>query len=101
MDTGEQVTNEKEHRTLVRVIHNALQEADTCAGYALDAEAAGKDQLADFFREVQRMHARIAERAEVMLGAEGDEPRSDDVGSSTPAEGDPDPADVSPGQDIA
>lgn len=101
MEAGEQVTNKIEHRTLIRVLDNALQEAEVCAGYAFDAEAAGKDQLADFFREIQRMHARIAERAEAMLGAEGNKPRSDDLAPSTSAEGDPDPADVSPGQDIA
>jgi hypothetical protein len=64
MEAGEQVTKIKdEYRNLVRVLNNALQEADTCAGYAIEAEATGDSRLADFFRVVQKMHASIVERA--------------------------------------
>ncbi len=100
MDSGEQVTKIKdEHRNLMRVLHNALQEADTCAGYVLGAEVAGNENLADFFREVQRTHARVAERAEGMLVVRDDEPRLTNVRSNAiPTEGDP--GDVSSGQDI-
>jgi|SRR5215207_5979736 len=101
MDVGEQVTgNNDEYRNLVRVLHNALQEADTCAGYALEAEAAGNSWLADFFREVQKMHTGIAERAEAMFGARDDEADSDDAQSSVSTERDPDPGDVSPAKTL-
>lgn len=101
MDTSEQVTgNQDEYRNLVRVLHNALQETDTCAGYALEAEASGNNRLADFFREVQKMHASIAERAEEMLGARCDEAGSDEPRSSTLAQSDPDPGDVSPAETL-
>jgi|SRR5215216_3749394 len=100
MDANERTTGPtNEHRNLMRVLHNALQEADTCAGYALDAEAAGNENLASFFREVQRTHAKIAEQAEGMLAVRYDEPRPVDIRSNAiPAEGDP--GDVSSGQDI-
>jgi len=100
MDSSEQVRELKdEHHNRMRVLHNALQETDTCAGYALDAEVAGNDNLADFFREVRRTHARVAKRAEGMLGVRGDEPRLTNVRlNAIPTEGDP--GDVSSGQDI-
>ncbi len=82
------------------MLHNALREAEACAGYALDAGAAGDDWLAGFFREVRTAHEKIAGRAEGMLGS-GDD-RLSVVGipsSRTPAEGDP--GDVSPSQEDA
>jgi hypothetical protein len=96
MEAGEQVRRNKDvYRNLVRVLNNALQEADTCAGYTIEAEAAGESRLADFFREVQKLHASIVERAEDMLGAKEDEAFSDDPQSSIPIQSDPDPGDVS------
>ena len=96
MEAGEQVRRNKgEYRNLVRVLNNALQEADTCAGYAIEAEAAGDSLLADFFREVQKMHASIVEWAKEMLGARDDKAFSDDPQSSIPTQSDPDPGDVS------
>ena len=42
MDAGEQTTGTRdEHYNLVSVLYHALQGADTCNVYALDAEAAG------------------------------------------------------------
>ena len=87
-----------EERNLVSVLRNALREADACAGYA--QEAAGNDRLAGFFREAQKTNAEIAERAREMLDAAGDGQRSAGIRSDVaPAEGDP--ADLSPGQDVA
>ncbi len=91
---------EDERHGLERVLDNALREAEACAGYALDAEAAGDDRLAGFIREVCTTHERIAERAEDMLG--GGDDRLPLVGvpsSKTPAEGGP--GDVSSDQDDA
>ena len=69
MDAGEQTTGTRdEHYNLVSVLYHALQGADTCDQYALDAEAEGKNDLADFFREAQAMNAGIADRAKELLG---------------------------------
>jgi len=101
MEAGEQVTRIKdEYRNLVRVLNNALQEADSCAGYAIEAEAAGDSRLADFFREVQKMHASIVERTEEMLGARDDEACSDDPQFNISTQSDPDPGDVSPAKTL-
>lgn len=91
---------EDERHGLERVLHNALREAEACAGYALDAEAVGDDRLAGFFREVQEAHERSAERAEDMLGS-GDHrlPLVGMPSSKVPAEGDP--GDVAAGQEDA
>jgi hypothetical protein len=52
MDPGEQITGTRdEHYNLISVLYHALQGADTCSGYALDAEAAGDERLVTFFRE--------------------------------------------------
>ena len=61
-----------DERNLAMVLNNALQEADACGGYALEAEAAGNERLADFFRDVQEKYASIAGRAEKMLGDGGE-----------------------------
>ena len=100
MNADEQTTGNKvEHRNLVMVLDSALQGADACAGYAQEAEANGNDRLAVFFREVQMTHARVAERAEGMLGVGYDRARSTDVRpKASLAQGDP--GDVSPGQDV-
>ena len=56
---------------LVSVLYHALQGADTCNVYALDAEAAGDERLAAFFREASVVQAQLAERAKGMLGITG------------------------------
>jgi hypothetical protein len=82
------------------VLHNALQEVDRCTGYALEAEATGNERFAVFFREVQMALARVAERAQRMLGVGDEGARSADGRSNAiPAEGGP--GDVSPGPDVA
>ena len=69
MDAGEQTTGTRdEHYNIVSVLYHALQGADTCDQYALDAEAEGKHDLADFFREAQTMNAELADRAKELLG---------------------------------
>ena len=69
MEPSEQATGTKdEHYNLVSVLYHALQGADTCDQYALDAETEGNDRYADFFREVQEAHAQIADQAKQMLG---------------------------------
>jgi hypothetical protein len=69
MDPGEQTTGTRdEHYDLVSVLYHALQGADTCNVYALDAEAAGDERLAAFFREASVVQTQLAERAKGMLG---------------------------------
>jgi hypothetical protein len=72
MDSGEQTTGTRdEHYDLVSVLYHALQGADTCNVYALDAEAAGDERLAAFFREASVVQTQLAERAKGMLGITG------------------------------
>ena len=73
MDPGERTTGETrdEHFDLVSVLYHALRGADACGRYASDAEAAGDERLAAFFREAQGMQTVIAERAKGMLGIGG------------------------------
>ncbi len=69
MNAGEQTTGTREeHYNLISVLYHALQGAENCEIYALDAEAAGDEQLATFFREAQGMQVGVAERAKGLLG---------------------------------
>jgi hypothetical protein len=69
MDYGEQTTGTRdEHYNLVSVLYHALSGADSCDRYALDAEAAGDERLAAFFREAQVLQTELAERAKGLLG---------------------------------
>ena len=69
MDYGQRTTGTRdEHYNLISVLYHALNGADTCDRYALDAETAGDERLAAFFRETQVMHSQIAERAKGLLG---------------------------------
>ncbi|MDQ3285556.1 MAG: hypothetical protein M3P92_07635 [Actinomycetota bacterium] len=61
-----------DERKLGRVLRVALREADACGGYALEAEAAGNERLASFFRGVQETYTSVAGRAERMLGEAGE-----------------------------
>jgi hypothetical protein len=75
MDPGEQTTGTRdEHYNLVSVLYHALQGAETCNTYALDAEAAGDERLAAFFREAGVAQAQLAERAKGLLGIAGTVP---------------------------
>jgi hypothetical protein len=76
MDFGEQTTGTRdEHYNLVSVLYHALHGAENCERYVLDAEAAGDDRLAAFFRETQAAQMETAERAKELLGiVEGEAP---------------------------
>ena len=55
MDPGNETTGTRdEHFDLVSVLYHALQGADACGRYAADAEAAGDERLAAFFRKPRR-----------------------------------------------
>jgi hypothetical protein len=69
MDPGEMTTGTRdEHYNLVSALYHALHGAENCNAYALDAEAAGRIDLADFFREAGMVQAGLADRAKEMLG---------------------------------
>jgi hypothetical protein len=69
MDYGERTTGTRdEHYDLIAVLYHALHGADNCDHYALDAEAAGDERLAAFFREAQGAQMLLAERAKALLG---------------------------------
>jgi hypothetical protein len=69
MDAGERITSTRdEHYDLVSVLYHALQGADACDRYALDAEMNGNERLVGFFREAQVVYTEVAERAKMLLG---------------------------------
>jgi hypothetical protein len=69
VDQGEQITGTRdEHYNLVSVLYHALNAADTCDRYAFDAEAAGDERLAAFFRRTQALQTGVAEEAKQHLG---------------------------------
>ncbi len=68
MYDGELTTGTRdEHYDLISVLYHALHGAENCEMYATDAEAAGNDDLAAFFREVQATQSRLAQRAKMLL----------------------------------
>jgi hypothetical protein len=72
MDPEERATGTRdEEYNLVSVLYHALHGAETCEMYALDAEAAGDDELASFFRNVQATHRQVAEQAKTRLYTTG------------------------------
>ena len=84
MDPGEQTTGTRdEHYNLISVLYHALHGAENCNTYALDAEAAGDERLATFFREAGRTQARLAERAKGLLGIGGIVSEAGEVPSAT------------------
>jgi hypothetical protein len=69
VDQGEQITGTRdEHYYLVSVLYHALNAADTCDRYAFDAETAGDERLAAFFRRTQALQTGVAEEAKQHLG---------------------------------
>jgi hypothetical protein len=75
MDPGEPTTGTRdEHYDLISVLYHALHGAESCKLYIVDAEAAGDENLASFFREAQAMHAALAEQAKGHLGIGGTTP---------------------------
>ena len=71
---GRTIGTRDEHYDLVSVLYHALQGAETCNTYALDAEAAGDERLAAFFKEAGVAQAQLAERAKGLLGIAGTVP---------------------------
>ena len=86
MDPEERATGTpNEEYNLVSVLYHALHGAETCETYALDAEAAGDDALASFFRNTQATHRQVAEQAKARLGIGGvSTPGTAEVGTSIP-----------------
>jgi hypothetical protein len=69
MDYSGRTTGTKdEHYNLISVLYHALHGAENCDRYAADAEVAGDERLATFFREARGMQTQLAERAKGMLG---------------------------------
>jgi hypothetical protein len=69
MDYGEQTTGTRdEHYNLISILYHALHGAENCDRYASDAEAAGDERLAAFFRDTQTMQTQVAEQAKGLLG---------------------------------
>ena len=92
VDYGEQTTGTRdEHYNLISVLYHALHGAENCDRYASDAEIAGDERLAAFFRETQTIQTQIAERAKGLLGILEPPPEfgtpSDAVGGEVPPGG--------------
>jgi len=89
MDPEERATGTRnEEYNLVSVLYHALHGAETCEMYASDAEAAGDDDLASFFRNVQATHRQVAEQAKGRLytGSVATPDTATKVGTSIPLE---------------
>jgi DNA-directed RNA polymerase subunit M/transcription elongation factor TFIIS len=56
-----------QHYDVVSVLYHALNEADVLQQYIDDAEEAGDEELAAFFRDVQKVDRERAERAKQLL----------------------------------
>lgn len=97
MDPGEKITGTRDEQyNLVSVLYHALHAAETMKAYILDAEAAGDERLASFFREAQAVQTQLAERAKEMLGIL-EVPPEPEVAPDLPPEGGVSPGEVSGG----
>jgi len=89
-DYGERTTGTKdEHYNLISVLYHALQGAENLDCFASDAEIAGDERLAAFFREGQGMQTALAERAKDLLGLVESPPQvqtEPETSSSQPSE---------------
>jgi hypothetical protein len=56
-----------EHYNVISILYHALQGAETCATYLQDAEQAGDQDLAQFFREVQDTFRQLGDRSKTLL----------------------------------
>jgi hypothetical protein len=54
---------------LISVLYHTLQDCETVAKYAVDADNAGDEELAQFFNELQLEDRMRAERAQRLLGS--------------------------------
>jgi hypothetical protein len=55
------------HYNVISMLYHTLQEAETLVRYIADAEQAGDQELARFFREVQEEDRQRADRAKALL----------------------------------
>ena len=56
-----------EHYNVVSVLYHALQGGETVGQYIGDAEQAGDEKLAEFFRETQAAYKEVADKAKALL----------------------------------
>ena len=68
-DQSKATGTKDQHYNLVSVLYHALQGGEAYDQYISDAEAAGDDELAQFFRDVQNEERQRAERAKSLLGS--------------------------------
>lgn len=69
MSNGEGKTGTKdEHYNLVSVLYHALEGGELYDKYISDAEQAGDDELAQYFRDVQNQERERAQQAKNLLG---------------------------------
>jgi hypothetical protein len=69
MSEGEQLTGVSDTVfDLTSVLYHAAEGGTVYAKYIEDAEREGDQELADFFREVQRQDAERAQKAKSLLG---------------------------------
>ncbi|MFP5379491.1 MAG: hypothetical protein ACLGHP_07035 [Vicinamibacteria bacterium] len=54
---------------LISVAYHALQGGETFEQYIRDAEGRGDNEAADFFREAQEQHIKVADRAKQLIQA--------------------------------
>jgi hypothetical protein len=67
---AEELSGERdEHYNLISVLYHGLQGADQGALYAEDADEAGDEELAEFFRAVGQKHGELAQEAKRLLVA--------------------------------
>lgn len=67
---AEELSGERdEHYNLISVLYHGLQGADQAALYAEDAEQAGDDELAQFFRTIGQRQGEFAQQAKRLLVA--------------------------------
>lgn len=67
-DRGDVTGTTDEHYNLVSVLYHALEGGSLYDKYISDAEGAGDDDLAQYFRDVQEEERKRAERAKQLLG---------------------------------
>jgi hypothetical protein len=66
--TSDRTTGTRDEQyNVISVLYHALQGVDTCATYLQDAEHAGDQELAQFFREVQGTYRQLADRGKTLL----------------------------------
>ncbi len=67
MAMSKETGTKDEHYNLVSTLYHSLQGAETCGMYIMDAEEAGDKELVRFFRDTQKAHQKLAEKAKQML----------------------------------